>query len=93
MGYKPGYQLRGLTRVEDEKLARFYDRYDDLYEILIRLKKGDRIQEVPEPEAQGSSARDEEPTARPGLIGPLANAVVASENGTSGWRDRLGTKE
>lgn len=47
--YKPDYQLRGLTRVEDERLERFYARYDDLYSILLRLKQGDRIQEVPEP--------------------------------------------
>jgi hypothetical protein len=51
VGYKPDYQLRGLTRVENEKLARFYGRYDDLYEILIRLKEGSKVQEIPEPEA------------------------------------------
>jgi hypothetical protein len=61
VGYKPGYQLRGLTRVEDEKLARFYDRYDDLYEILIRLKEGTKVQEIPEPEAyKAPPVRDEE---------------------------------
>ncbi len=48
VGYKPNYQLRGLTRVEDERRTRFYDKYDDLYEILIRLEHGDRVQEVPE---------------------------------------------
>lgn len=66
IGYKPDYQLRGLTRVEDEKLARFYDRYDDLYEILIRLKEGIKVQEVPEPEAyKAPPTRDEEPAATP----------------------------
>src|SRR5439155_8152227 len=40
VGYKPKYQPRGFSRVKDEKLERFYDRYDDLYEILIRLKEG-----------------------------------------------------
>src|SRR5437764_1938070 len=66
IGYKPGYQLRGLTRVEDEKLAGFYDRYDDLYEILIRLKEGTKVQEVPEPEAYKTPpVRDEEPATTP----------------------------
>jgi hypothetical protein len=61
IGYKPNYQLRGLTRVEDKKLGRFYDRYDDLYEILVRITQGSRIQEVPEPEsAETTPARDEE---------------------------------
>ena len=66
IGYKPGYQLRGLTRVEDEKLVRFYGRYDDLYEILIRLKQGTKVQEIPEPEAyKAPPVRDEEPATTP----------------------------
>jgi hypothetical protein len=61
VGYKAGYQPRGFSRVEDEKLKSFYQRYDDLYEILIRLKRGDRVREVSEiatPEELPS--RDEE---------------------------------
>jgi hypothetical protein len=66
VGYKPGYQLRGLTRVENERLARFYDKYDDLYEILVRLKKGDRVQEVPESGALPEPPRrEDEAGARP----------------------------
>jgi hypothetical protein len=66
IGYKPGYQLRGLTRVEDEKLAGFYDKYDDLYEILIRLKEGTKVQEVPEPEVyKAPPVRDEEAAITP----------------------------
>jgi hypothetical protein len=60
VGYKPDYQLRGLTRVENEKLARFYGRYDDLYEILIRLKEGAKVQEIPEPEAYNDPPVPEE---------------------------------
>src|SRR4029077_19101670 len=44
----------------------FYDRYDDLYEILIRLKEGIKIQEIPEPEAYNAlPVRDEELAATP----------------------------
>jgi hypothetical protein len=40
-GYSTGYQLRGFTSVSEEKLAEFYDRYDDLYSVLVRLKSGE----------------------------------------------------
>src|SRR5437763_11420590 len=47
-------------------LAGFYDKYDDLYEILIRLKEGTKVQEVPEPEAyKAPPVRDEEAAATP----------------------------
>lgn len=66
VGWQEGLQLRGFTSIARERLERFYARYDDLYEILIRLKKGDRIQEVPEPEAyKQAPIRDEEQTPPP----------------------------
>jgi len=49
LGYEEHLQLRGLTRVADDRLEAFYSQYDDLYSILIRLKSGDRVREVPEP--------------------------------------------
>jgi hypothetical protein len=68
IGYKPNFQLRGLTRVEDEKRDRFYDRYDDLYEILVRLEQGNKVQEVPEREAvEPAPVRDEEVAPPPEL--------------------------
>jgi hypothetical protein len=64
IGYKPNFQLRGLTRVEDEKRDRFYDRYDDLYEILVRLEQGNKVQEVPERKAlEAAPVRDQEVAA------------------------------
>ena len=64
IGYKPNFQLRGLTRVEDEKRDRFYDRYDDLYEILVRLEQGNKVQEVPEREpVEAAPVRDQEVVA------------------------------
>lgn len=60
-GYPEHLQLRGFTRVSDERLTAFYSQYDELYSILVRLKSGDRIQEVPEPGAKGApTARDDE---------------------------------
>ena len=36
--YKDTWSLRGFTNISDDKLGEFYDRYDDLYSILIKLK-------------------------------------------------------
>jgi hypothetical protein len=65
-GYEEHLQLRGLTRVADDRLETFYAQYDDLYSILLRLKKGDRVQELPEPEAyKQPPVRDEEFAPKP----------------------------
>jgi len=39
-GYSQDYQLRGFTSISEEKLEDFYDRYDDLYSVLLRIKDG-----------------------------------------------------
>jgi len=65
-GYEEHLQLRGLTRVADDRLETFYAQYDDLYSILIRLKRGDRVQELPEKEDyKPAPVRDEELVAPP----------------------------
>lgn len=43
MGYRRDYQLHGFTSVSDDRLAQFFDRYDDLYSILIRLRDGKEV--------------------------------------------------
>jgi len=40
LGYATNYQLYGFTSVAQDKLDAFYDRYDDLYSILIRVRGG-----------------------------------------------------
>ncbi len=44
IGYKENFQLRGFTSVSEDNLENFYDQYDDLYDVLIKLKKN----EIPE---------------------------------------------
>jgi hypothetical protein len=64
--YEEHLQLRGLTRVADDRLETFYAQYDDLYSILIRLKTGDRVRELPEKEDyRPTPVRDEELIAPP----------------------------
>ncbi|MGE3617901.1 MAG: hypothetical protein AB7L66_18665 [Gemmatimonadales bacterium] len=43
--YSESYQLRGFTTVAADRLAEFYGRYDYLYDILIKLERGERIVE------------------------------------------------
>ena len=50
-GYAKNYQLRGFTSIAVEKLEGFYERYDDLYSILLRLKSGQAVKKVPEPDS------------------------------------------
>jgi hypothetical protein len=65
-GFKENFQLRGFTSISKERLETFYAQYDDLYSILLRLKKGDRVQEVPkEDEYKPPPTRDEELLAPP----------------------------
>src|SRR5205085_5696576 len=42
-GYAQNFQLRGFTPVGPERLEAFYDKYDDLYSILVRIQKGEPI--------------------------------------------------
>ncbi|QQG44047.1 MAG: hypothetical protein HYW86_04245 [Candidatus Roizmanbacteria bacterium] len=43
-GYKKEWQLRGLTNISDDRILDFYSKYDDLYEILLRIKKGEKVE-------------------------------------------------
>ena len=63
VGWKPDLQLRGFTSVAAQRLEAFYAQYDDLYSILLQLKAGKRIAEVPEPDACKAQpvAREEPP--------------------------------
>lgn len=42
-GYARNYQLRGFSTVAAEKLERFYERYDDLHSVLVRLQAGEPV--------------------------------------------------
>lgn len=62
-GYEQNYQLRGFASIATDRLERFYSRYDDLYSILIQIKRGQPVYEKSAPERLGDSAgkiRDEE---------------------------------
>lgn len=56
LGYEPNYQLRGFTSVAAQKLEQFYSRYDDLYSILLHIKKGLPVYEKPAEEGLNDTA-------------------------------------
>jgi hypothetical protein len=43
VGYAKNFQLRGFTPVAPAKLEAFYSKYDDLYSVLVRIQKGERV--------------------------------------------------
>lgn len=44
--YKENWSLRGFTNIANNKLEDFYNKYDDLYSILLRLKQGELIEKI-----------------------------------------------
>lgn len=74
LGYESNYQLRGFTSVSEERLGRFYEHYDDLYSILVRLRSGKAVEQREAPKA-------EEPAPPPLLEVERedVDAVLASE--------------
>ena len=44
-GYSINWGLRGFTSIAENKLTEFYNKYDDLYSILQRVKNGQIIEE------------------------------------------------
>ncbi len=48
--YKANYRPQGLTSVAANKLEEFYQRYDDLYSIMLRIKEGRTYEQKPQQE-------------------------------------------
>ncbi|MGO9611699.1 MAG: hypothetical protein ACLPX5_01505 [Dissulfurispiraceae bacterium] len=49
-GYEVHYRPQGFTSVAANKLEEFYEKYDDLYSILQRIKEGKSYKEKPQQE-------------------------------------------
>jgi hypothetical protein len=51
-GFETGFRLRGLSAIAPARLEAFYQKYDDLYSVLVRLQQGEPVAErVPDPES------------------------------------------
>ncbi len=47
IGYSEEFRPRGFSAVAEENLAAFYDQYDDLYDVLVRLRQDETPQKKP----------------------------------------------
>ena len=47
LAYEPNFRLHGFTNVGKANLEKFYSLYDDLYDILQRIKLGERVVSKP----------------------------------------------
>jgi hypothetical protein len=44
-GYRPNFRLRGFTTVTADRLDAFYEKYDDLYSVMVKLQNGEVIKQ------------------------------------------------
>ncbi len=89
-GYKRSFQLRGFTTIAQDRMAAFYEQYDDFYSVLMRLQAGQPVQERGEPLlAAATSPADPAP---PVPLEPTgAEAIVLSDHIKMQWKlARLG---
>jgi hypothetical protein len=63
-GYSPDWSLRGFMSIRDEKVQDFYEQFDDLYSVLTRLKKKEKIETkrgiAKEPEEKYQPVKEDE---------------------------------
>jgi hypothetical protein len=92
LGWKPTFQLHGLTTVAQERLQAFYQRYDDLYSILERLQSGEPVAQKREVPVREPVAADQFEPSGDKLDAGFAEKVV-SEHVRMQWTlSRLGLK-
>ena len=92
VGWARNYQLRGFTTVSNDRLEAFYESYDDLYSILLRLRAKQPVSKK-EPLAAASPLPAARPDAIPHEEPAQAAGTQISEHVTMQWKlARLGKK-
>lgn len=90
--YASNYQLRGFTSVSEEKLGLFYERYDDLYSILVRIQSGEAVEQREPNEVAKPPAAPLVEIEREDVESVLASDIV-SDHVKMQWKlARLGLK-
>ncbi|MGH9552013.1 MAG: hypothetical protein ACRD3W_21685 [Terriglobales bacterium] len=94
--YSDEFRLRGLTTVAENRLERFYARFDDLYSVLVRIKSGEPV--ATKPALTGTQATEPSP-APPTLelesddVDELIASPEVSDHAKMQWKlARLGLK-
>jgi hypothetical protein len=88
-GYNTNMQLRGFSNVADEKVKEFYDQFDDLYDILMRIRAGQSITRKPSIDQLPTSESNADATP----VGPEPDPGTDSRHVEMQWKlARLGRK-
>ncbi len=93
-GYAPNFQLRGFTPVAPARLQAFYEKYDDLYSILVRIQNGQPVAQKTADVPLADVPATELVEVSPEEIDEILNLpVVTSEHVRMQWKlARLGLK-
>ena len=94
VGYAPSFHLRGFTSIAADKLEVFYQKYDDLYSILVRLQQGEPVSER-SPQVVLPEAVNAAPTVEltPEIVEEVLSTDVISDHVRMQWKlARLGLK-
>lgn len=89
LGYSSNYQLRGFTSVGPDKLKEFYNRYDDLYSILIQRKRGQGVYpkaEIEVPGAVNEGRRDKVVELQPEDVSAVLSNGDLSDHVKMQWK-------
>lgn len=90
-GWAETFRLRGFTTVSDDRLDAFYERYDDLHSILMRIRTGQPVVErvLPTAEARPPEYAQVEPED----IEEVLRSEIVSDHVKMQWKiARLGLK-
>jgi hypothetical protein len=89
--YDKPRQLRGFTTVKRERVAAFYQEYDDLYSVLVRIQKGEPVSKVD----VADLPLDDRPVVplEPEMIEEVLKSDLVSDHVKMQWKlARLGIK-
>jgi hypothetical protein len=94
-GYAPNYQLRGLATIAADKLTAFYEAYEDLYSVLVRLQLGEPVMQRAGPETAEATkpGREELAELQPDDVEAVLRSDVISDHVRMQWTlAKLGLK-
>ncbi len=91
-GYAINWGLRGFTSIAESKLTEFYNKYDDLYSILQRIKSGQKIEEKKADDTERDKKQEKVEVTKDDIDNILDNKIL-SDHIVMQWKlIRLGVK-
>lgn len=87
--YSSDFHPRGFSIVAEDRLKEFYDRYDDLYSILLKIKQGIPVQRKEEEFGTKDLLKEEEGeyvTVQPEDVDEVMNSNIVSDHVKMQWK-------